>query len=244
MTPNATTRSPGSRRHGWPVPPQVALGAWFAAWVVGSLLAATVLAVGGQSSTSDAPLALIAFTMAAGWLAYLVALLTVSNRSGSGHLITDYAVAPSARDLAWLPVGVACQLLLVPAVYYPLRPIWPTTFGDDALQKNASSLADAATNPVGIALLVLLVVVAAPLIEELVYRGLIQHSFVAAWGRAIGVAAAALLFTFIHLRPVEYPGLLAFSLVLGLVALRSERLGPAIAMHVGFNAAGLLGALT
>jgi len=44
----------------------------------------------------------------------------------------------------------------------------------------------------------------------------------------------------VHFRPVEYPGLFVFGLVLGLVALRTGRLGMAITTHVGFNLTGLL----
>jgi membrane protease YdiL (CAAX protease family) len=48
------------------------------------------------------------------------------------------------------------------------------------------------------------------------------------------------LFTLIHFRPVEYPGLAAFALIVGAAALVTGRLGPAIAIHIGFNATGLL----
>ena len=52
--------------------------------------------------------------------------------------------------------------------------------------------------------------------------------------------AAALWFTVIHFRPVEYPGLLAFALVTGACLMVTGRLGMSIATHVAFNVTGLL----
>jgi membrane protease YdiL (CAAX protease family) len=83
------------------------------------------------------------------------------------------------------------------------------------------------------------VVVGAPIIEELVYRGLLQGALVRRVRPAVAVVVVALLFALVHFRPVQYPGLFAFGLVLGVCALRTRRLGMAIAAHVGFNAAGL-----
>ena len=92
-------------------------------------------------------------------------------------------------------------------------------------------------------LLVVLVVVGAPLVEELFYRGLLQGPLVARYNPVVVVTGVAAVFAFIHFRPVEYPGLFAFGLVLGVCALRTGRLGMPIVAHVGFNAAGLAVAL-
>ena len=48
---------------------------------------------------------------------------------------------------------------------------------------------------------------------------------------------------FTHLQPLQFPALLAFGVILGVLAWRTGRLGPALWAHVGFNvvaAAGLL----
>jgi len=57
---------------------------------------------------------------------------------------------------------------------------------------------------------------------------------------AVAVTATASLFTLIHFRPVEYPGLVTFAIVLGLCAAVTRRLGLSIFVHVGFNATGLV----
>ena len=57
------------------------------------------------------------------------------------------------------------------------------------------------------------------------------------------VFAAAAFFAATHLQPLQFPALLLFGVILGFMAWRSGRIGPAIWAHVGFNvvaAAGLL----
>jgi hypothetical protein len=92
-------------------------------------------------------------------------------------------------------------------------------------------------------LLVLMVCVCAPIVEELVYRGLLQGSFSARFNQVPAWLAASAIFALIHFRPVEYPGLFVIGLVCGYCAMSTGRLGMAVACHVGFNVSGLLLAL-
>ena len=67
-------------------------------------------------------------------------------------------------------------------------------------------------------LLVLIVVVGAPIVEELVYRGLLQGSFSARFSdRSRRCSWRAACFALIHFRPVEYPGLFVVGLVFGML---------------------------
>ena len=54
-----------------------------------------------------------------------------------------------------------------------------------------------------------------------------------------GWLTTAAVFTIVHFRPVEYPGLAVIALIVGAAAMRTRRLGLPIAIHFGFNAAGL-----
>ena len=92
-------------------------------------------------------------------------------------------------------------------------------------------------------LLVLMVCVFAPVVEELVYRGLLQGSFAARFDHVVALVMAAAWFAVIHFRPVEYPGLFLFGLVAGAGLLVTGRLGLPIVTHVAFNVTGLLLAL-
>ncbi|MDA2921595.1 CPBP family intramembrane metalloprotease, partial [Desulfobacterota bacterium AH_259_B03_O07] len=86
------------------------------------------------------------------------------------------------------------QLVLVPLVYVPLRAVWEDTFSKDRLSDTAEKLADRASGGTMV-LLVLMVCVGAPLVEEVVYRGLLQRSFAARTSYVVAWLAAATWFT-------------------------------------------------
>jgi len=52
----------------------------------------------------------------------------------------------------------------------------------------------------------------------------------------LGVAGSAVLFALAHAEPLEFAGLFALGLVLGVVAWRSKRLVPSYLTHAAFNA--------
>ena len=54
------------------------------------------------------------------------------------------------------------------------------------------------------------------------------------------VVLVAVWFMLIHFRPVEYPGLLLFGLILGWLRWKSRRLGMPILAHAAFNVTGLV----
>jgi membrane protease YdiL (CAAX protease family) len=144
------------------------------------------------------------------------------------------------RDvMVGVPLGIGSQLILVNAVTWPLSKLFPDAFSFDEVSKRASDLADNA-NGIWIAVLILVVVVGAPVVEEVVYRGIVQPGLVAAWGARAGMLFTAVLFAAIHFQPIEFPGLLAFALVLGWARQSTDRLGLPVITHTAFNATGLL----
>lgn len=89
-------------------------------------------------------------------------------------------------------------------------------------------------------------VLGAPLIEETLYRGLIQSFVLRVTGLPIvSVLASSALFAFMHFDPegsIPWPALVeigVFGLFLGATFERTKRLGVTIGMHVFFNAANL-----
>jgi hypothetical protein len=137
-----------------------------------------------------------------------------------------------------IPLGIASQLILVNAVNWPLTRLFPDAFSFEEVSKRASDLVDVAQGG-WIILLGLVVIVGAPIVEEIVYRGVVQPGLVASWGRTAGIVTTAVLFAAIHLQPVEFPGLFAFALVLGWARYSTARIGMSIVTHMAFNATGL-----
>jgi membrane protease YdiL (CAAX protease family) len=227
------------RRGATPIDVRVAVVTWVAAFVVGQFASSVIVASSGVTTTDDATIPTLFAGVAATWIAYLTGMYVASRRSGTGDLVEDYAIRARAVDVLGIPIGALTQLVLVPLVYVPLRAIWPDTFSDERLTETAEKLVDRASGGT-VVLLVLMVCVGAPLVEELVYRGLLQRSFAARTSHVVAWLVAAAWFTIIHFRPVEYPGLFVFALVTGACLMFTDRLGMSIATHVAFNATGLL----
>jgi membrane protease YdiL (CAAX protease family) len=235
------TRTP-LRDAGRPIDLPVAVLTWVAAFVVGQLASLMILAASGEDDIDAVPIPTLFAAVAATWVAYLVGLWYASRRSGTGDFVEDYRLRFKVVDLVGVPIGVLTQLVVVPLVYLPLSKIWPSTFTEDQLSETAKDLVDRASGATMV-LLVLMVCIGAPIVEELVYRGMLQGSFAARFDNVVAWLVVAAWFAIIHFRPVEYPGLFTFGLVAGACVLVTGRLGTPIVAHVAFNVTGLVMAL-
>jgi membrane protease YdiL (CAAX protease family) len=219
----------------------VAVFAWLLAYIAALPLQGILISItghGGEKSDSW-PISLTVLSVLCLWTPFAVALVVVSRRWGQGRFGSDFKVRLRWIDMAGLPIGIASQLLLVPLIYWPLQRIWPDAFSSDEIEQRARELWDKAHGG-WIVVLVLVVALGAPIIEELVYRGLILQALQSRLNDWVALIISAAWFALIHLQPVELPGLFAFALVLGICFQRTGRLGMAVMAHIGFNAAGLL----
>jgi hypothetical protein len=230
------------RDTGRPIDVPVALLTWLAAWLLGQVVALVVYSAGGYEDLDEVPIWVLFVSQLLIWGIFLAGMVLASRREGTGRFRQDYQVHARAVDVLGVPIGVLSQLILVPLVYLPLERLWEDVFTEERLTENAKDLVDRASGG-SMVLLVVMVCIGAPIVEELVYRGLLQGSFAARINHIPAWLAASALFALVHFRPVEYPGLLVIGLVCGACALVTGRLGMAIACHVGFNVTGLLLAL-
>lgn len=213
-------------------------------WVAAAFASSLVILAFGRSD-GDTPIATLAASLSTGWLVYAVGAWVTSRQIGSRDVRADVGVSFARVDLLGVVVGVVTQLALVRVVYVPLRAIWPATFTEQALRETAEDLVERArsTSDLMLVVLALVVVLGAPVFEELVYRGLLQRPLLQKYSPGLVVVGVAVLFALIHFRPVEYPGLFVAGLVFGLCAWRTGRLGMGFAAHLAFNAVGLVMAL-
>jgi membrane protease YdiL (CAAX protease family) len=219
----------------------VAVFAWLLAYVAALPLQGILISItghGGEKSDSW-PISLTVLSVLCLWIPFVVALVVVSRRWGQDQFSRDFKVHLRWVDLAGLPIGIASQLLLVPLIYWPLQRIWSDAFSSDEIEQRARELWDKAHGG-WIVVLVVVVALGAPVIEELVYRGLILQALQSRLNDWLALIISAAWFALIHLQPVELPGLFAFALVLGICFQRTGRLGMSVMAHIGFNAAGLL----
>lgn len=216
----------------------------FSLWVMaflGANIVATVVVLTTHGTSDDdvlTPIWVVGISGLAMWATYLYVVSAISNKYGTGNVFSDYRISFSWRDLWGIPIGIASQFILVTAVTYPLTKLFPDEFSVEEVEKRARELADAASGG-WVVVLFLVVVVGAPIVEEIVYRGLLQQGLERSMKPAIALVVTAAVFAAIHLQPIEFPGLFAFALVLGLTYRKTQRLGLPIVTHMAFNASGL-----
>ena len=174
------------------------------------------------------------------WLGLLVFPWIMLRRRGMSFAGAT-AFTQKVRDIPiGLAVGAVAQFPVVPLLYWALSPL----IDPDDVSGPARSLADRANDPLGIVLLVLIVLVGAPLVEEIFFRGVMFATLKDRCKPWVLVAVTSLIFMVFHLNQVlQYPGLLLFGLLAGVMYYKTKRLGVAIWAHVGFNAVAVAGLL-
>jgi membrane protease YdiL (CAAX protease family) len=211
---------------------------WVLVYVGASFASLVVLAVSGQESGQDIPMWVLAMNVVAMWSVYLYFLPRFLPFTDT-PIRQDFLSWFSVRDVLWgIPLGVGSQLILMNLVNWPLAKLFPEQFSPERISERAEDIASMAPGWWAV-LLVLVVVVGAPVVEEIVYRGSLQTRLMQGFGISVGIFLTALLFALIHLAPVEIPGLFVFALVLGIARHKTGTLGLPIVTHLAFNATGL-----
>jgi membrane protease YdiL (CAAX protease family) len=223
-----------------------AVATWGVGFVVGMGLAGQLVLVALGVDGDDYTIPQIALSIVVSWAVFIAAMAYTSDRYGTGHRLADfvdhYALKFRPVDLVGVPAGALLQLVVIPLLYVPLRELWPDTFSESELEERARELADKA-NGATVVLLFLVVAIGAPIVEELVYRGLLQRSMATVTGAAPALLLTSIWFSLIHFTPVEYPGLFVAGLGFGAGLLLTNRIGPSIVTHAAFNTTGLILAL-
>ena len=139
--------------------------------------------------------------------------------------------------LPGLLIGLGTQIA-AGLLYLPLYVI----FDDIDVSEPARELVDKATG-LGVFLLFLVVVVGAPVVEEIFYRGLTLKAFEKKMGGRLALVVSSLLFAVAHLQLIQFPALFLFGCVAAHLARKYDRLGRAVWAHVGFNATTVIALL-
>jgi membrane protease YdiL (CAAX protease family) len=183
-----------------------------------------------EGAIDTAPLALLFALQIPLWAGYFGVAWWASRTKGDG-LVADFGLRSTWLDAVYgTLIGVATQAVIVPLVLFPV-----TFWSDEDPSEVARELTDRVSGPLDVIVLVVLVVVCAPIVEEVFYRGLVLRSLENRFGTAWAVALTAIGFGAIHFQLLQFPALAAFGLVASLLTVRTRRLGPAIWAHVGFN---------
>ena len=191
-----------------------------------TFLGALVYQIVGEGSE----LAVTAGALVGLWTGLLWSAVRASRKRGTGSMRRDFGISITWGDL-WLGLlgGIGVQSI-VSVMYLPFSEL------NSELSAPARELAEQAPDRAGLLALSVLVVIGAPLVEEIFFRGVLMGAL-ARRGSAIAVLVSAVAFAFVHFgQLLAMPAFGVLGVVLGLLTLGRKRLGPAIITHATFNA--------
>lgn len=221
-------------------PPQVrwGLGDVVIGMALGILLSSTVASVWlGASGAKKLGIGGLAASQVGLWAGLVGATAWASRRKGTGSLTTDFGLDMRPLDVVGAAGGLAAQL----GLEYLVVPVLSPLLGKPDVSKPVKELINQ-VHGIGIAGLVLFVVVGAPVVEELFFRGLLLRSLQRRMGDAPAVAVSAVVFGLAHMQAlpgdalvVVVTSLTLLGLLLATLAVRTGRLGPGMWAHAAFN---------
>lgn len=192
-----------------------------------------IYAVGGYSYGDTLPLWVTAIAEIPLWVGLVGAALYATKRKGTASLRADFGLVMRWSDV---PLGLVTGFVGQIGIVVIVTPIYKL-LGVDTHKVGATArdLAGRAVHAPDVVLLVGIVVIGAPVIEELFYRGLVLRSIERRWGTAFAVVATSLVFALLHFQPYDFLPLALFGFIVSVLAVRTGRLGPGIWAHVAFN---------
>ena len=184
-------------------------------------------------------LALLGYGPSVMWCRY------VSRHWGSDSLRTDIGLAPRWADLGWGPViwlaALGAQIAIAAVIVGLGVPI----------SNNTDGITDLQTDRTYVVSIVITAVIAAPIVEEMVFRGVVLRGLRSTTPAVLAIVLQGVLFGCAHLDPVRGRGNVGLVLVLsgvgitfGAAAFLLRRIGPTIVAHAIFNGVVLLIVLT
>lgn len=191
--------------------------------------------VAGENVKTDS---LDTLWIAVGQFALMFGVAVLLVRWKGWRKLADVGVdRPRPRDLRYVGLGAGAGFLLNLSTV-PASALWTRAgYGSQAIGKDLQD----ARGLTALALFLVIVVVA-PITEELLFRGIVLRSSLRHFDAVPSVLIAGLVFgTFHSVDPntiPSLPALAAFGTVAAVVAVRTGRLVPAIGMHMGFNLLG------
>jgi membrane protease YdiL (CAAX protease family) len=165
------------------------------------------------------------------WACFVGGAVFATVRKGFGP-VKDLKIEFRRSDLlVGVAVGLFSQLVMSQVLYKVLF----VFTGEQDVSARARDLAGKATSPALTLLLFVTVGLVAPVAEELFFRGLALRSLERRFGRIGGLVLTSAFFAVAHGNPLFVVALFPFGLVLGWLAQRYDRLGPAVVAHVAYN---------
>ncbi len=177
------------------------------------------------------------------WSGLLGACVVAVHRHGTGSL-RDLGLTIQRRDFGIGTLGGLAARVASIVIAIPFVPL----LRDESTPENPIVDRDVSYGWLAIVVVVVMVAVLTPIIEELFFRGLVQGVLTRRWGAFVAVFAQSALFASVHVVPGMSAARIALTvltigvagLVLGVLRWRYQRIGPSIVAHGVFNAIALI----
>jgi len=168
----------------------------------------------------------------------ILTCVAASGRFGTGHVRADFGVSLRPNDLGWGVLTFIATLMISNWA----SALWLSV---PAIDDSATRYKDTVDTITGASFVVWVFVgvFIAPIVEEMVFRGLLLRSLTPAVGSNAAIGLQAIAFGAYHLSPslglfniVYFTSTAIFGIVVGWIAVRRGRLGVGITAHVLTNA--------
>lgn len=216
---------------------------WEVIVVFFSGLVASVFVVAGFVAAGVDPLDPIPFSLIFGAqaVASFAMVWFLSRARGSGSVAADTGLVVNGSDWWGVFAGMGLQVVIALVTAPFIVWFWP----DGPPSQGVADVAGSSETVLEQLAVLAAVAVGAPLVEEIIFRGMLLSILVRSLSRWPAILISAAIFSAVHLLDPNaiavIPGLFLLGVVLGWVALRRGNLSLAIAMHSGIN---LLAAVT
>lgn len=178
-------------------------------------------------------------------LALLAALFGAAVPAVALAVIRHGRQAPTLLGLhqaggRWLWLATIAVLVLAMIVDQGVLRLVRAVAGSEVVPSASAVIAEIATSAGRTALLVLVAGLLGPLVEELVFRGLLYGYVEGRFGGMAALIVSSLAFAAAHVEPIHVALVLPIGVLLGWTRMRTGSLWPAIAAHVANNTVAVL----
>lgn len=209
----------------------------FVAVLGGGVLASAVVGVAFVliQGTDELSTTLILWSVVIQHLGSLTVLAYLSQTRGTGSFATDFGFALRLEHWWGLPAGAALQI----GAAIVTAPLIRALFPEGPPQQSLVTVSEESSTLLEVVLLLFALVLLAPLMEELTFRGILLSRLLRSMAVWLAIGAQAATFALIHLADPEaiaaLPGLFLIALVLGYAALKTGNLSLPLTLHAGVN---------
>jgi membrane protease YdiL (CAAX protease family) len=209
-----------------------ALLCWLAGYL-GAILASAPLYASQGSTDIDTKL-VFGVILPAQQLTVVLAVVYVSRLKGQKSLARDFGFVIRLREAKALVVGAVLEVGLTLALL-PILQLDPDAQNQQLLS-DLKEHRDVGT----VALFVVGAVIFAPIVEELLFRGVLLRALLRRFQPVTAILGSAIIFALVHYigdpNTLPFlPALTGLGAVLAIVAVRSGDLSTSIFIHAGFN---------